>query len=150
MAGLRSLLFNLSFYLWTALILIFGLPILFCPYPATYGLGRMWISVVLWLLRHLVGLDHRAIGLENLRKGPAIYAVKHQSAWDTLIFAHYLHYPAYVLKRELLYLPLFGFYLLRAGMIPVDRRGRASALKRMLAVARRRRAQGRARTEERR
>jgi 1-acyl-sn-glycerol-3-phosphate acyltransferase len=60
-----------------------------------------------------------------------------------LVFAHYLHYPAYVLKRELLYLPLFGLYLLRAGMIPVDRRGRASALKRMLAAAKRRREEGR-------
>ncbi len=143
MAGLRSLLFNLAFYLWTALILIFGLPILLRPYPATYGFGRMWVSVSLWLLKHLVGLDHRAIGLENLGKGQAIYAVKHQSAWDTLIFAHHLHYPAYVVKRELLYLPLFGFYLLRAGMIPVDRRGRATAMKRMLAAARRRRDQGR-------
>ena len=143
MAGVRSLLFNLGFYLWTALALIAALPILLFPYPAIYGFGRVWVAGTLWLLEHLVGLGHRATGLENLRKGPAIYAVKHQSTWDTLVFAHYLHYPAYVVKRELLYLPVFGIYLLRAGMIPVDRRGRASALKRMLAAARRRRDEGR-------
>lgn len=143
MAGLRSLLFNLGFYLWTTLVVIFGFPALLFSYRAVYGLGRMWVAVILWFLRVTVGLRHRAIGLENRPKGPAIYAVKHQSAWDTLVFALYLHYPAYVLKRELLYLPLFGFLLLGAGMIPVDRRGRASALKRMLAVARRRREEGR-------
>jgi 1-acyl-sn-glycerol-3-phosphate acyltransferase len=143
MAGLRSLLFNFGFNLWTALILILGLPVLLFPYPVTYRFGRMWVAVTLWMLKRLIGLDHRALGLENLGKGPAIYAVKHQSTWDTLVFALYLHYPAYVLKRELLYLPLFGFYLLRAGMIPVDRRGRASALKRMMAAAKRRRDEGR-------
>src|SRR5579862_778822 len=124
--------------------LILGLPALLFPYPVTYGFGRLWVRVSLWLLRWFVGLDHRAIGLEHRDRQPqAIYAVKHQSAWDTLVFALYLNLPAYVLKRELLYLPLFGFYLLRAGMIPVDRAGRASALKRMLGAAKRRRQQGR-------
>jgi len=142
-AGLRSLLFNLGFYVWTALVLIAAFPVLFCRYPEIYWLGRLWVSGTLRMLKFLVGLDHQAVGLENLRERPAIYAVKHQSAWDTLIFALYLHYPAYVLKRELLYLPLFGIYLLRAGMIPVDRRGRASALKGMQAAAKRRREEGR-------
>src|ERR1051325_8249153 len=143
MTALRSLLFNLGFYLWTALVLTAALPVLLFPYPAIYGLGRLWASGELWLLKRLIGLNHRAIGLENMAQRPAIYAVKHQSAWDTLVFAHYLHFPAYVLKRQLLYLPLFGFYLLRAGMIPVDRRGRASALRRMLATAKHRREEGR-------
>ena len=144
MAALRSLLFNITFYCWTSAILILGLPVLLFPYPVTYGFGRLWVHVSLWLLRQLVGLDHRAIGLQHRnRQRQAIYAVKHQSAWDTLVFALYLNLPAYVLKRELLYLPLFGFYLLRAGMIPVDRAGRASALKRMLGTAKRRRQQGR-------
>src|SRR5438067_1490178 len=143
MAILRSLLFNLGFYLWTTLALIIAMPILLFPYPAVYGFGRLWVSGALWLLKTLIGLDHRAVGLENMRQRPAIYAAKHQSAWDTLVFAHYLHFPAFVLKRELLYLPLYGLYLLRAGMIPVDRRGRASALRRVLASAKRRREQGR-------
>jgi len=144
MAALRSLLFNIAFYLWTAAILILGLPVLLFAYPATYAFGRLWVRVSLWLLRTIVGLDHRVIGLEHCKAHrQAIYAVKHQSAWDTLVFALYLKLPAYVLKRELLYLPLFGLYLLRGGMIPVDRQGQASALKRMLNAARARRQQGR-------
>ena len=144
MAGLRSLLFNVAFYGWTTAILILGLPILLFGYRTTYAFGRFWVRVSLFLLKILVGLDHQVIGLEHREaRRQAIYAIKHQSAWDTLAFALYLNLPAYVLKRELLYLPLFGFYLLRAGMIPVDRQGRASALKRMLTAAKLRRQQGR-------
>ena len=143
MTAIRSLAFNLAFYLWTALMMIAFLPVLLLPYPATYWFGRQWARGSLWLLKHLVGLDHRVVGLEHIRRGPAIYASKHQSSWDTLIFALYLHLPAYVLKRELLFLPLFGFYLLKAGHIPVDRNAGAPALRKMLAAAKRRRDRGR-------
>lgn len=143
MTALRSLAFNLAFYLWTALVLILGLPVLLLPYRATYWFGRNWVRASLWLLKRLVGLDHEIRGLEHKPPGPAIYAAKHQSAWDTFIFALCLNLPAYVLKRELLFLPLFGLYLLKAGHIPVDRSAGASALKRMLAAAKRRRDQGR-------
>ena len=143
MTALRSLAFNLAFYVWTAVALILALPLLLLPYHATYWFGRNWVRVSLWLLRTLVGLDHRIVGGELRPEGPAIYAAKHQSSWDTLVFALLLKEPAYVLKRELLFLPIFGLFLLRAGHIPVDRGAGASALKRMLAAARRRRDQGR-------
>ena len=98
MAALRSLLFNILFYLWTALVLILCLPFLLLPYAATYWFGRIWVRGTLFLLRHLTGLTHRVVGLEHARRGQAIYAAKHQSAWDTLIFALYLNKPAYVLN----------------------------------------------------
>lgn len=143
MIVLRSLAFNVAFYVWTTLILLAGLPLLLLPYQVTYALGRCWVRGSLLLLRTLVGLRHRLVGLEHARRGQAIYAAKHQSSWDTLIFALLLHRPAYVLKRELLYLPLFGLLLLKAGHIAVDRAGRAAALKRMLRAAKHRRDQGR-------
>lgn len=143
MTAIRSLAFNVAFFSWTALAMIVFLPVLLMPYTATYWFGRQWVRGCLWLLKHLVGLDHRVVGLEHARRGPAIYAAKHQSSWDTLIFALYLKLPAYVLKRELLFLPLFGLYLQKAGHIAVDRSAGASALKKMLAAARRRRDQGR-------
>jgi 1-acyl-sn-glycerol-3-phosphate acyltransferase len=143
MTAIRSLAFNLAFFLWTALAMILFLPVLLMPYTSTYWFGRQWARVTLWLLKHLVGLDHRVVGLEHARRGPAIYAAKHQSSWDTLIFALYLNLPAYVLKRELLFLPLFGLYLQKAGHIAVDRSAGAAALKKMLAAAKRRRDQGR-------
>jgi 1-acyl-sn-glycerol-3-phosphate acyltransferase len=143
MTALRSLAFNLAFYLWTALMMVAFLPVLFMAYPAIYWFGRQWARGALWLLKHLVGLDHRVVGLDHTGQRPAIYAAKHQSSWDTLIFALYLHRPAYVLKRQLLFLPLFGLYLLKAGHIAVDRSAGAAALRRMLVTAKRRRDQGR-------
>ena len=144
MGKLGSFLFNIAFYLWTAIVVLFlCLPALLLPYPAIYGVGRLWVKGALLLLRRLTGLTHRVVGLENTRRGQAIYAAKHQSSWDTLIFALYLDKPAYVVKRELLYIPLFGVCLMKAGHIPVDRAGRAAALKRLLAAAKARRAQRR-------
>ena len=143
MAALRSLLFNLGFFAWTLAIVVLGLPCLLLPHRFTYRLGAFWVRVSLALLRRLVGLGHRVVGLENRPEGAAIYAVKHQSAWDTLVFALLLDEPAYVLKRELTWIPFFGWLLLRAGMIPVDRAGKASALRRMIGAARRTAAQGR-------
>jgi len=143
MAVLRSLLFNVFFFAWTLAIVVMGLPFLLLPHRFTYRLGAFWVRVTLAVLGGLVGLRHRVVGLEHRLPGAAIYAVKHQSAWDTLVFALLLDEPAYVLKRELTYLPLFGWMLLRAGMIPVDRAGRASALRRMIGQAKQRTAAGR-------
>src|SRR5271169_3745229 len=143
MAALRSLAFNIGYYVRTAVLMIVGLPIALCPYRAIYWFGRIWVRVILWLLKALIGLEHRVVGLEHRIEGPAIYAVKHQSTWDTLVFALYLRYPAYVVKRELIFLPFFGLFLLRAGMIPVDRAGRGTALKRMMRAAAGRREEGR-------
>jgi 1-acyl-sn-glycerol-3-phosphate acyltransferase len=142
-AALRSLLFNLGFFAWTLAIVVLGVPFLLLPYRFTYRLGGFWVRVSLALLRLLVGLDHRVVGLEYRLAGPAIYAVKHQSAWDTLVFALLLKDPAYVLKRELIFVPFFGWLLRRAGMIPVDRAGRASALRDMIGQAKQRVDQGR-------
>ncbi|MFO1061818.1 MAG: lysophospholipid acyltransferase family protein [Dongiaceae bacterium] len=136
MAALRSLLFNIGFFAWTALIVVAGVPVLLLPHRFTYRLGAVWVRGTLALLALLVGLRHRVVGLENRLPGAAIYAVKHQSTWDTLVFALLLDEPAYVLKRELMLVPFFGWLLGRAGMIPVDRAGKASALRRMMAAAR--------------
>jgi 1-acyl-sn-glycerol-3-phosphate acyltransferase len=143
MATLRSLAFNICFFVWTAAILLAMLPALLLPREATYAVGRLWVRGVFALLAAIVGLRHRMRGLEHRLPGPAIYAVKHQSSWETLVFALLLDQPAYVLKRELSLIPVFGWYLLRAGMIPVDRAGGGAALKRMIAAARDRVAEGR-------
>ncbi len=135
MRAVRSLLFNLLFFGWTAAILLICMPVLPLGVAAVHRVGRLWVRVTLWLLGLVVGLRHRIVGLEHLPAGPAIIAPKHQSTWDTLIFALPLNLPAYVLKRELMRIPLFGLYLRCAGMIPVDRAGGGGALKRMVARA---------------
>ena len=65
MAVLRSLLFNLGFFAWTLLIAVLGVPCLLLPYRLTYRLGAFWVRVSLALLRWLVGLNHRVVGLEH-------------------------------------------------------------------------------------
>ncbi|WP_193367197.1 lysophospholipid acyltransferase family protein [Pelagibius marinus] len=143
MTALRSFLFNVFFYGWTALCVIVGLPLLLGPRKGIYVLGRVWSHPILAALRLICGLKHQVRGRENLPEGPVLIAAKHQSAWDTIIFSILLWDHSFVLKQELMRIPLFGLYLWRAGLIPVDRRGGAKALRKMVAAAKRVAAQGR-------
>jgi len=95
------------------------------------------------MLWTICGLRHEIRGLANLPPGPCMIAAKHQSAWDTLIFPLLVNGPGYIYKRELRRIPLFGWYLTRAGCIPIDRAGGPKALRRMIEHARRSLAQGR-------
>ena len=128
---LRSLLFNLLYGLWTAGMHIVCIPLLLAPPGVVQAAGGIWIDGTLWLLKHVAGIDYRVTGTENLPSTAAIYASKHQSAWETLFLSRYLNFPAFVLKKELLSIPLFGWFLKRAGNIAVDRKGGASALRSM-------------------
>lgn len=143
MIALRSLLFNGFFYGWTALCVLLGLPLLLGPRAGIYYLGRVWAHPILGALAVLCGLRHEVRGREHLPGGAVLIAAKHQSAWDTIIFSILLWDHSFVLKRELMWVPLFGLYLARAGLIAVDRQGGAKALKKMVATARRTAALGR-------
>lgn len=132
---MRSALFTASFYALTALCCILYLPLLLVPRTLMLRFVRLWLRGVAWLERHVLGLHYRVEGLENLPAGACIVAAKHQSAWETLKLHLLLRDPAVVLKRELLMLPLFGWYLTKAGNIPVDRKAGANALRGMLKAA---------------
>jgi 1-acyl-sn-glycerol-3-phosphate acyltransferase len=136
MSWLRAFVFNLAFFLWTAILGTLGLPLLLAPRATTMRFGRFWAASVLVLLRLIVGLEHEIRGLDRVPRGGCIIAMKHQSAWDTLVLPVVLNDPAAVLKRELLLLPFFGWYAARAGSIAIDRKAAAAALRRMLAKAR--------------
>jgi 1-acyl-sn-glycerol-3-phosphate acyltransferase len=140
---LRSLAFQLLFYAWTLICAVLGAPFMFTPGLWMMRFGTEWSRVTLWLLRVTVGLTHEVRGREHLPSGPALIAMKHQSAWDT--FAAPILFPlaAMVIKRELGYLPFYGWYALKAGMIPIDRKGGAKTLKRMVAACQARMAQHR-------
>jgi 1-acyl-sn-glycerol-3-phosphate acyltransferase len=143
MPFVRSLLFNLCYLAWTALLSLLAMPALVLPKGAAFAVIRLWARGVLWLLAMLVGLNHEIRGRERVPAGPVIYAVKHQSAWETILFALLIPGFAGVYKRQLAFIPVFGWYLLRADMIPVDRGGGAGALRAMLARARKVVGQGR-------
>jgi 1-acyl-sn-glycerol-3-phosphate acyltransferase len=140
---LRSVAFNLVFYLWMAVLGMVCLPVLLLPRRYAWAVGRMYVRHVMALLRGVVGLDYRIRGAGHLPRGPAIIAMKHQSAWDTLILPLLFADPAVVLKRELLLLPIYGWWQMKLRMIAVDRSAGARALKQIVAQARRALAEGR-------
>jgi 1-acyl-sn-glycerol-3-phosphate acyltransferase len=143
MTAIRAILFNTLYLLWTAMMHIICLPLLLAPSRAIHAAAKIWIGVTLWLLKVCVGLKAREVGRKHIPKKPVLFAVKHQSAWETLFLSWRLNHPAFVLKKELLLIPIFGWFLARTGMIAIDRSGKAAALKKMVADAKATFAQGR-------
>ena len=129
---IRSLIYNVLFFVTCGLMAIGLLPLILFPRSVLQKALKMWTALLLWELRVVVGLTHNVVGLENIPKGPVIFASKHQSAWDTGIFHQYIDDPVFVLKQELIMIPFFGWLILRAGSIPIDRKGGAKSLKKMV------------------
>lgn len=136
MTVLRSLLFAVTFYVWTALIAVVSLPVLLVSQRGTARVSKVWAIGSLMLLRLAVGLTHEVRGRESLPKGPVIVALKHQSAWDTIALWILLENPAIVLKRSLARIPVFGWYIRRGKAIVIDRSAGAKALRPMVVTAR--------------
>lgn len=143
MIQVRSFLFNIWFFGATALLLIASLPCHFMDRRGVHFIARIWTKTIVWGLKHICRLEHRLVGRVDLLEGPALVACKHQSAWDTLIFYALCSDPTYVMKKELLSIPLYGWHAQKQKMIPVDRKGGGVALKRMLAMAQEAIAEGR-------
>lgn len=129
---IRSVVFNILFTLWALLASIIFAPLFLISRSASLKCGHPWAKGALLLARVILGIKHEIKGIEHLTNGPVIYASKHQSAWDTCIFLTLLDKPCYVLKRELLRIPFWGWYLWRMGMIAIDRSAGASTIKQML------------------
>lgn len=127
MLVLRSLAFNLAFYLATALIALGGLPTLVSR-RAVVRLAQLWGRTTLWLLRVVAGIQVEFRGLENRPAGACLVAAKHQSALETLALLTVLPNFTYILKRELMWIPLIGWYLSRSGMVAIDRNRGAKAM----------------------
>lgn len=143
MVLLRSLLFNAAWMGWTAVLAILYLPLLAAPRRVLVACTRFWTKGILWCARTIAGLEHDVRGLENLPEGPVVIAAKHQSAWDTLIWHSLVDDPVFVLKKELLSIPLIGWYMRKADMIAIDRKAGAAAMRRMMRQAEQALAEGR-------
>lgn len=134
MTLLRSVVFNLAFFAFTALVALVCLPLV----PLLDRAGRLallawWAERVLGLLRVTVGISVCVTGREHLpAEGPALIAAKHQSAFDTIVWLALLPRPAYVLKRTLLWIPLYGWYARAAGMIAIDRAAGPAAIRHLM------------------
>jgi len=133
---LRSILFNALFYLVLLVYLIVAMPTLVMPRRAILRLAQHWGGVNLVLLRIVCGITVEWRGLEKIPRGAVLVASKHQSVWETFALLTVLPDPTFILKRELLWIPFYGWCARRAGMIPVDRGGGKAVLVAMSARAR--------------
>jgi 1-acyl-sn-glycerol-3-phosphate acyltransferase len=132
----RSIVFNVLFYLNTLLYLIIALPTFFMSYRAVVAVAQAWGRANLVLLRVVVGIDCEIRGREKIPKGALIVASKHQSAWETFALLPLFDNPLFILKRELEWIPIFGWLLIKARMVPVDRGGGMQVLTAMVERAR--------------
>lgn len=137
MLVLRSLLFQFLFFFLTTVICLAAVPGVLLTRKFATMVETFWAHAMLWVLKVTVGLDFELRGRENLPQGPMILASKHQSAWETIAFAVALHDPVYVLKKELLHIPIYGWYLYKLDMIAIDRDAGVSSLKNLIRQARR-------------
>lgn len=143
MRYIRSFLFNLFYFSWTLFLSVIGC--LLAPFPRRIALAnaRFWAVGTMKAMRFFVGLSYRVEGIENLPDNSAfIIASKHQSAFETIAYHAIFPRPVFVLKKELLWLPLFGWNLLLTGCIPIDRSSGMKAMRSILEGARKRLKEG--------
>ena len=125
---LRSALFALILIVVTPPYALFAFLTFALPLRTRYRIISSWTRIVMWAVWHVLGIRHRVIGRENLPQRAAVVYAKHQSAWETM--APQLLFPpvAYVLKRELLRVPFFGWGLAQMPVIAIDRKAGKDAL----------------------
>ncbi len=143
MIWLRSLLYNIVFYVNTLLFLVLGSPFYLTPRKWSIRALQAWASTSVWWLKVICGTTYEVRGIENIPEGAVLVAAKHQSAWDTFALLPLFDDPAMVLKRELVFIPLFGWFIPKFRMIPIERSSGAQALKTMIERAKKEAARGR-------
>jgi len=131
MIVLRSALFWLALLLFTPPYAILALASAPLPRTARYRFISGWSRLMLWCLRGICGIRWRVEGREHLPAVPSVILAKHQSAWETLAFQQIFPPQVHVLKRDLLWLPFFGWGLALMSPIPIDRGRGLSALRQM-------------------
>jgi 1-acyl-sn-glycerol-3-phosphate acyltransferase len=135
MNWLRSAVFFLWFVAISVFIHIIFLPALFMPRRAAVTAARSWCAGILWGLRIIARLDYEVRG--EIPCTAQLIAAKHMSMWDTVALFHVLGDPVFVLKRELMNVPFYGWYARRVGMIAIAREAGGGALRNMTKAARR-------------
>lgn len=128
MIYVRSAIFNVLFYANTVFWLIVALPTFVMPYWAIVEIAKAWGRVNLFMLRWVAGIDIEVRGAEKIPKGGLIIAAKHQSAWETFALLPLFDIPLFIVKRELMWIPIFGWLMAKGRMVPVDRSAGSSAL----------------------
>jgi 1-acyl-sn-glycerol-3-phosphate acyltransferase len=124
----RSLIYNVLFYVLLVFWILVALPTFVMPPRAFMAIAKAWAISSIWLMRVVCNtrVDYR--GLEKIPEGPLVVAAKHQSMWETFALMPFFDRPLFIYKRELGKIPFFGWYLKKSKMIAVDREGGARSL----------------------
>ena len=125
----RTAAYDLALAVWTLSLGLLALPMLVLPRPVLIAPVRLWARGALGFARLFCGIRWTIEGLEHIPKGPVLLIGRHESAWDTMIFLLLHPDPAYVLKKELLKIPVYGWFANKVGMIAIDRAAGAKALR---------------------
>ena len=133
MIALRSIIFNIAFYVNLILFLLVGSVFFFTPRKWSIEALKTWARTSLWLLRVICNIRIDVRGLANIPQGPLLVAGKHQSLWETFAVLPYLNDPCMVLKKELSWIPFFGWFIFKFRMIAVERSAGSAALRKLMA-----------------
>ena len=140
---LRSALFAGWMFGWAIILGLVCLPVMLGSRRTATRTIQLWAHVVFWGLRVIAGVRVEVRGRELLPGGGYLIAAKHQSMLDTLVAMTLTPWPCIVLKRELTFIPIFGWYAWKSGMIAIDRKGGPADIRQLLAAARKALADGR-------
>jgi 1-acyl-sn-glycerol-3-phosphate acyltransferase len=132
---IRSLLFFICFWIWSTIMNLIFIPFLMFDRIWIVRGQTIWTKGIMVLMKYVCGLKIEVRGKENLPDGQALLACKHQSAFETMAFHWLVEDPAVIMKKELLNIPVYGWYCQKTKMIAVDRKGHAAALRSMIAQA---------------
>lgn len=133
---IRSILFNCVYLFWTIVPTVTFLWILLLPQKRVWAAVTFWQSSLAWLEKKILNLDYVIVGAAHVPEGPCLIAAKHQSAWETCKLNILFGNPSIVLKKELTYVPIWGWYAKASGLIPIDRKAGVRALTTMMRAAR--------------
>ncbi len=136
MVAFRSLLFNVLMLVSAPVYSALMLPTIVLPFATRSRVISGWARMQMFLLKHLCRLDYRVEGREHLPKGAAIILSKHQSAWETIAFQQIFPPQTWVLKRELMWIPLFGWALALTRPIAIDRGAGRKAVEQVIVQGR--------------
>jgi len=132
MLFIRSLLFSCLQLITTVIFSALGILLLPFSFSLRYKVISKWAQLNLWLLKVICGINHKVEGLENIPDEPCIIMCKHQSAWETLALQAVFPQQVWVLKRELLWIPFFGWGLAALNPIAIDRSAGRKALSQII------------------
>jgi 1-acyl-sn-glycerol-3-phosphate acyltransferase len=131
--AVRSIIFNIAFYVNLILFLLVGSVFFFTPRKWSIWALKVWARSSLWLLKDICNTHIEVRGLSHVPQGPLLVAGKHQSLWETFAVLPCFDDPCMVLKKELSWIPFFGWFIYKFRMIAVERSAGSAALRKLLA-----------------